>query len=503
MGQKIAFATSHVDLTPKPDNFKINETHYLAGFAPAHGGRYWASSSGSTAYPSHNQRDGSDAEWKKQILEQNGLFSGFPKFSPNGELWDGTTEDDSSYVANATSAAIANFFSYLNVVYTEGAEGGVPVVDTTATTAQNVPNKKMKKNDPESILVGDGTDYVGPFTLQEAADICWRVKNWKTTGFDAQGSTVIRWGYESGGFSAGGREEEQENGRVGGDTEEKDIILGSSARGLAKIKNLYPNLGAISEIAAYTTACSLRYVDEDGTWIYVPSFSGELGYRIYGQCDCDDDFGYPYFSSIPNPCQGEDIGAYFDYSFDFNRPVVSLKNDPSKYYIAFSCFAGSASYADLVHGAYGGLMSYSYSTDWKEISLISKKPLGGILINGSLTTFEGSASSRGGSSSATGYSQNEYFSANYSITPVQRTINLKMPGQHGRLIPVKMYGYLRTSSKTQETEGSISAPACSVLDSPLTLEPDKYWEYDDGNGNPIWDKDTGDMLRDPLTGQPV
>lgn len=33
--------------------------------------------------------------------------------------------------------------------------------------------------------------------------------------------------------------------------------------------------------------------------------------------------------------------------------------------------------------------------------------------------------------------------------------------------------------------------------------PNKYWEYDDGNGNPIYDKDTGEILRDPVTGIPV
>ena len=33
--------------------------------------------------------------------------------------------------------------------------------------------------------------------------------------------------------------------------------------------------------------------------------------------------------------------------------------------------------------------------------------------------------------------------------------------------------------------------------------PARYWEYDDGNGNPIYDKFTGAELRDPVTGTPV
>jgi hypothetical protein len=34
----------------------------------------------------------------------------------------------------------------------------------------------------------------------------------------------------------------------------------------------------------------------------------------------------------------------------------------------------------------------------------------------------------------------------------------------------------------------------------VTLEPAEYWEYDDGKGNAIWDKTTGQKLRDPITG---
>jgi hypothetical protein len=32
---------------------------------------------------------------------------------------------------------------------------------------------------------------------------------------------------------------------------------------------------------------------------------------------------------------------------------------------------------------------------------------------------------------------------------------------------------------------------------------DKFFPYDDGNGNPIYDEDTGRILRDPVTGQPT
>ena len=37
----------------------------------------------------------------------------------------------------------------------------------------------------------------------------------------------------------------------------------------------------------------------------------------------------------------------------------------------------------------------------------------------------------------------------------------------------------------------------------LELDFDKYFPYDDGKGNPIYDEDSGAILRDPITGNPV
>jgi hypothetical protein len=44
--------------------------------------------------------------------------------------------------------------------------------------------------------------------------------------------------------------------------------------------------------------------------------------------------------------------------------------------------------------------------------------------------------------------------------------------------------------------GSFPTPSFSI-----ELFPGEYWEYDDGKGNPIYNKFTGQELRDPLTGE--
>jgi len=51
--------------------------------------------------------------------------------------------------------------------------------------------------------------------------------------------------------------------------------------------------------------------------------------------------------------------------------------------------------------------------------------------------------------------------------------------------------------------GSASLDAQLSVQFEITVSPREYFEYDDGNGNPIYDKDTGAILRDPVTGEPV
>jgi hypothetical protein len=36
----------------------------------------------------------------------------------------------------------------------------------------------------------------------------------------------------------------------------------------------------------------------------------------------------------------------------------------------------------------------------------------------------------------------------------------------------------------------------------VTITLDKYFPYDNGNGQPIYDENTGTELRDPVTGEP-
>jgi hypothetical protein len=37
--------------------------------------------------------------------------------------------------------------------------------------------------------------------------------------------------------------------------------------------------------------------------------------------------------------------------------------------------------------------------------------------------------------------------------------------------------------------------------SPVIIQFDKYYPYDNGNGQPIYNENTGAQLRDPVTGQ--
>jgi hypothetical protein len=40
------------------------------------------------------------------------------------------------------------------------------------------------------------------------------------------------------------------------------------------------------------------------------------------------------------------------------------------------------------------------------------------------------------------------------------------------------------------------------VQSPVIFQFDRYYPYDNGNGQPIYDENTGAELRDPVTGEP-
>jgi hypothetical protein len=197
--------------------------------------------------------------------------------------------------------------------------------------------------------------------------------------------------------------------------------------------------------------------------------------------------------------------------------VVSLKNDPDKYYIPFSIYGEAHSYAADTSDAYFLMTEYDRARASEEVYLSNTKPFPKVG-NGSgyaadrefdyrpifrPTCAEFKAGGDPTSTYAINQTQAEA-SGSFTDAPEQQ-ITLIAPGSN-RAVPIKLYGTKRIGSarwqfgQSYEPEYMINAPAADLILSGLTIQPSKYWEYDDGNGNPIWDKDTGAMLRDPVTG---
>jgi hypothetical protein len=76
----------------------------------------------------------------------------------------------------------------------------------------------------------------------------------------------------------------------------------------------------------------------------------------------------------------------------------------------------------------------------------------------------------------------------------EKSVNFKMLGyssESGAQVLDNYYNELQSSS-------TVSASM-----DPVNFHIKEYYEYDDGNGNPIYDKTTGAILRDPVTGEEV
>jgi hypothetical protein len=71
-----------------------------------------------------------------------------------------------------------------------------------------------------------------------------------------------------------------------------------------------------------------------------------------------------------------------------------------------------------------------------------------------------------------------------------------------RPIQIKVGNELITGSLASCLSESIgTAPPIGQI-TPIILEFDKYYPYDNGNGQPIYNENTGAELRDPVTGEP-
>jgi hypothetical protein len=124
------------------------------------------------------------------------------------------------------------------------------------------------------------------------------------------------------------------------------------------------------------------------------------------------------------------------------------------------------------------------------------------------------------------YSVNNYFefcgypefgrylasSESATVTP-SNNFFMKLPfGPNNAIIDIPLNGafyyreYYYPRTNISDGEGlsyDDLKPLAEVGSFSLTIEPKEFLEYDDGKGNPIYDKNTGAILRDPITGEEV
>jgi hypothetical protein len=437
MPDKIAFATVQKDMAPKPNGW----TFWSRQSAPTIGGPDgwgpciyydWEGADNGGCPPTAElnpplMTPGTQEDWTNHIISQNSLFSGFIKYSSRGEVWNGNVIQ-----TQMTSESI--IFSPQNI-YT-----------------YNYPLLKPASQYPDSILVGPGTNYVGPFSIEEAAEIVWRVKKWKVNFNPTSRNVRLEYDYD------GSRWVEAES------VQPPTAPAEYSQIGI----NDYP----------YATR---QYTSEK------QFFMEKKGYVVRTSIN-----QYPEYQQN-------------DLSLQVFHDVVSLIDDPSKYYIKmdFSVNVGSAVDVPVPH--------HGDARVSKGLGFRLERPLGFTIVKESICQehltdgrysrnfepwsdglvdlgwFKWGEYARPGSAC---YSQQE---ASTTTSQMQFTL------PNGRSIQIPLYGKIWTSRWVEGFDQFLTTPTIGSL----SIEPLEYWPYDDGNGNPIWDTQTGAMLRDPVTGLPV
>jgi len=451
MGEKIAFATASYDL-PKPVGSNMTDAEYL----------------------------------NKIVLPQNSCFSGFPHpVSYNGEVWDGTFED--------LGGAIDTFEDIGGLSNSWQTEAG-----------GYIPNYKPKKNNPDSILVGPGTNFVGPFTIQEAVAIFWRTKKWSiaANGQASESFFLTEYRDDSGPPNFTPREYGPFPNPCNGITSSASV--GSLNAGETTFYN--PGWGS------YTTA------GKESEIISKEKLASSNGKSAVGDTsDCFGFFGYAAQAnfgvgfSTPSYQLFRNLGGSREYGPFFNMVVVQGTQD---YYIKFDFIVEAFTSNDWPGPAYRYWDGYSS----KRVRLSLEKPAGAVFTTRrqvystqypSLWNWVYRRDWKDFPQSGDNFAFPDALEQGLdtaSSSGVQAILNFTVPSSN-RILQVPIYGYYYswTYGYNNYTSGNqvIYTSTSSASIESVDIGPLEYWEYDDGNGNPIYDKDTGEMLRDPVTGEEV
>jgi hypothetical protein len=314
--------------------------------------------------------------------------------------------------------------------------------------------------------------------LEEASAIIWRVKKWKISpSSSASISSTTRAGYNI---------EVSCSNLPSASVTSEDATLSFSNILEDESKIITNNYGPIP---SYQGVNALW----DTAWNNLPSVSFQKGVRNYATASCTSD----YFSE--EGCSAE-LSATAEVSSSFKiYPIAIKEKDTENYYIPF-LFSANASAGDSAF--FDGQTQHTSSLqlakpagfyspivkEWQEEGYYKKEASWLEYPSCGEYSFDG------------GY-------WGYLLGPVcgiSGYLSFTVPVTN-RIMQIPLYGYSIVSI------GFYGTTYCEIAYQDTTtasvqggsVEPLEYWEYDDGNENPIYDKDTGEILRDPVTGAPV
>jgi hypothetical protein len=336
--------------------------------------------------------------------------------------------------------------------------------------------------------------HLGPFTRSEITRLWWTARELKFTNFSASGSASAHWegGYGSASSSATGISKTE-----------------SDARPLEPITSWISAPGGLD-------FSNISYISPQSKILLDARFEGSNG--IFDTTDeaCYNNtffpqnyYEQPYFGDSCNySYASSSVGASAEF---FLGEIYCDIDSPEDFYIAFSLTGSGSVLSGLgeyvrfgPNEGYGASWHTGYQHSFRNItrnSAFNQFYYWSVIIdNFDPANFTYITVGRDGPPNwdyyaipcpgciTVGTTQFEYFEG--------RTKSIKY------LISSFTVGTDVSSGWYGEAYGSsLSASMPSVPT--FSIKVTEYHEYDDGNGNPIYEKTTGEILRDPVTGETV
>lgn len=399
-----------------------------------------------------NKDDGTAAENKEVTSGFNGFPFGVVKAKAWGEVWAFSELDESG-----------NPFSDPRKIVSGWNDGYFD--DATFVQGED-----------KGPIVGSGTSWIGPFTREEVVLLYWRAKSWEVSAplsFSADAKFL--------------------SGQIGdpiGDPSGDWITWDdATVEGTAN-----PSTTEASDISATEKDLCMVFVASDqkifenylhSEKVLTPITGANGAYVAYSSTDPDNAWGWALRGFAATSRFTENMAYAFQVAEIWDTGTDLPSADAQRYYVfvpgtiltmsSIGSIAGNAAWGDRsksilvgfdsAYGTWGGATYASPTYEW--------------VLPGSTAYMEG----------GTFLDQDEW--TIYGVS-----VKFQLPGRDVSIsaqASSRLYGSATYSGILDDLHAS-----CSI-DGDITVKPYRYWPYENSQGQPVWDTETGNEINPPTS----